>query len=53
MVFDVVLNWVRVILQSFHNGARLYPLLVLIAIPIAISILFVAIKIIRKISWGD
>ena len=38
--------------QLTTSGGKLYPLLELFAIGIAISLVMVAVKIVRKVTWG-
>ena len=48
-----VIGWLKTVIDAFltENGA-LAPLLSLFAIGISISVIFLAIKAIRKIVWG-
>lgn len=48
---DTVIAWVGMVLDSFMAGP-LAPLLLMLAIPIAVTALIFSIKAIRKNSWG-
>lgn len=45
------INWVGTVVDSLLNGS-LTPLLLILAVPIAVSALFLGIKVIKRSSWG-
>ena len=52
-VFTQIITWVGSVIDAINTGGAWADLLELFLIGIAISIAMVAVKIIRKVVWGN
>lgn len=52
-VFSQIVSWVGNVIDAINTGGAWADLLELFLIGIAISIAMVAVKIIRKVVWGN
>lgn len=47
-----VLNWIQQVTMALFSGGALSNLLIMIAVPVAITLLFLAARVIRWLIWG-